>query len=227
MAGSSVNDRQPEAQPGSMNSQEMSRSAHSAGAAYGPGMARIDPLPPDQWPEGMRAALAALRPAEPRHPFPSSEGRPKGLGVLGTLAHHPELARAYNTFNGHVLFATRLTPRQRELLVLRVAALRDAEYEWAQHVVMAGDVGITDDEVDRIAAGVVADGWSELDGALLQAAEELVRDASISDPVWAALAAELEVEQLMDVIFTVGAYDVLAMLFRAFGVELDDDLPRR
>ena len=28
----------------------------------------------------------------------------------------------------------------------------------------------------------------------------------------------------MDLVFTVGAYDLLAMAFRSFGVELDEDL---
>ena len=50
-------------------------------------------------------------PAEPRHPFPQTEGRPKGLNILGTFAHHPELTRAYNTFNGHILFGTTLDLR--------------------------------------------------------------------------------------------------------------------
>ena len=31
----------------------------------------------------------------------------------------------------------------------------------------------------------------------------------------------------MDLVFTVGAYDLLAMAFRSFGVELDDDLRAR
>ena len=90
----------------------------------------------------MTGALAALRPANPRHPFPPRDpNRPKGLNVLGTLAQHPELTTAFHTFNGHVLFGSTLSARQRELLVLRVAALRHAAYEWAQHVVLAGDAG--------------------------------------------------------------------------------------
>ena len=40
------------------------------------------------------------------------------------------------------------------------------------------------------------------------------------------LAAELDDQQLMDLVFTVGAYDVLAMAFRSFRVELDADLLR-
>ena len=93
---------------------------------------RIPPLPPREWPPEMRDAIAALRPPNPRRPLPERrDDRPKGLNVLGTLAHHPELTQAYHTFNGHVLFASTLEPRERELVVLRVAAVRQARYEWA------------------------------------------------------------------------------------------------
>jgi|RhiMetdeSRZDD1v2_1073273.scaffolds.fasta_scaffold276476_2 alkylhydroperoxidase family enzyme len=196
----------------------------TSGTTDGP---RIPPLPPAAWPEAMREALAALRPPAPRHPLPERRAdRPKGLNVLGTLAQHPDLARAFHTFNGHVLFATTLSVRQRELLVLRVAAVRRAEYEWAQHVVLAGEAGIDDAEVARIAEGPDAPGWSPVDAALLRAVDELVGDATIADATWEALARELDVQQLMDVVFTVGAYDALAMAFRSFRVQLDDDLAR-
>ncbi len=188
---------------------------------------RLVPLAPSDWPEGMHEALAALRPPNPRHSFPSREpGRPKGLNALGTLAHHPELARAFHTFNGHILFASSLSPRQRELLVLRVAAVRDSAYEWRQHVVLASDAGISAEEVDRIAEGPGAPGWSPVDRAMVSAVDELLRDATVAAGTWETLAAELEVEQLMDLVFTVGAYDTLAMAFRTFGVPLDDDLRR-
>jgi alkylhydroperoxidase family enzyme len=176
----------------------------------------------------MAAALAALRPAEPRHPFPErGGGRPKGLNALGTLARHPALTRAFHTFNGHVLFATTLSPRQRELLVLRVAAARQAAYEWEQHVVLAADAGLGAEEIARIAEGPGAPGWSPLDGALVRAVDELLADAEITDATWGVLAAELDERQLMDLVFTVGAYDLLAMAFRTFGVQLDDDLRRK
>jgi len=191
-------------------------------------MGRVDPLPPGEWPPEMADALAALRPPNPRYPYPSRDpSRPKGLNALGLLARHPELTTAYNHFNGHVLFASTISPRQRELLVLRVAVLRDADYEWAQHAVLAGDAGISDDELQRVRSGPGDGSWSPFEAALVSAADELVRDARLSDETWAALAAELDTQQLMDVVFTVGAYDLLAMAFRTFDVELDDDLRDR
>ncbi len=209
--------------------------AHRAAAADRPGPALVvAPLAPEtalcpgDWPDEMRDALAALHPPAPRHPFPSRDpDRPKGLNALGMFAHHPALTLAFNTFNGHILFATTLSMRQRELLVLRVAARRGSEYEWAQHVVLGGDAGLTADEISAIAGGPAEHPWSPLDAALLDAVDELLAEATIGDATWATLAAELDEQQLLDVVFTVGAYDLVAMAFRSFGVELDADLRDR
>lgn len=187
-------------------------------------MTRVDPLHPKEWPPQMRDALAAMNPPVRRHPPLPTEGRPKGLNVLGALAYHPELAKAFFTFNGHLLSATSLTPRQRELLILRTAVLRQSEYEWAQHVVIAGDVGISRAEVAQIAWGPDSTLWSDADAALLRTADELVADGVIGDTTWAALTAHLSTQQILDVIFTVGAYETLGWMLRSFGVALDDDV---
>jgi len=170
----------------------------------------------------MRDALEPLRPASPRDP-----SRPKGMNLLGLLAHNPSLATAYNQMIGHLLYASSITPRQRELLVLRVATLRDSEYEWEQHAESAGDAEVTELDLDRIKSGPDDSGWSPLEQALLRAADELVELARVGDETWATLASELDAEQLMDVVFTVGAYDLLAMALRTFDIEVDEDLRNR
>jgi len=171
--------------------------------------------------------MAALVPENPRHPLPTQGGdRPKGLNALGTLAQHPKLTRAWNAFNGHVLFDTTLSLRQRELIVLRVAHLRDCDYEWKQHVVQGSDAEISPEEIDRVRQGPDAPGWSPLEQAILQAVNELVADAIVTDKTWSVLAQELDTQQLMDLVFTVGCYDVIAMFFNSSGVQVDDDLIR-
>ncbi|HMQ25957.1 MAG TPA: hypothetical protein PKA98_08210, partial [Acidimicrobiales bacterium] len=67
-------------------------------------------------------------------------------------------------------------------------------------------------------------GWSPLDAAKLRAVDELLDDARIADATWATLAGTLDPRQLLDLIFTVGAYDALAMMMRSFEVPLDADL---
>ncbi|WNG86664.1 carboxymuconolactone decarboxylase family protein [Mycobacterium sp. ITM-2016-00317] len=185
---------------------------------------RIQPLAPGQYPPEMRAALAALRPPNPRHPSLPTDDRPKALNVLGTLAHHPALAQAYFTFNGHLLLATTLSERQRELLVMRVAAVRKCGYEWAQHLFVARDAGLTDEEIGRIAYGPDAPFWTPLEAAMLRATDELIHEGAIGEPTWATLAGELDIQQLLDLIFTVCGYDTLARLFSSLELPLDGDI---
>jgi 4-carboxymuconolactone decarboxylase len=187
-------------------------------------MTRIEPLQPREFPAEMRDALAALRPPNPRHaPLPTTD-RPKALNVLGTMAHHPALAQAYFTFNGHLLLATTLSERQRELLIMRVAAVRKCGYEWAQHLFVARDAGLTDEEIGRIAYGPDAPFWSDLDAAMLRAVDELIIDGAIGTASWHILAAELDIQQLLDLIFTVGGYDTLARMFSSLQLPIDDDI---
>ena len=188
---------------------------------------RIPPLPPDQWGDDVRAGIAALRPAGATQELRRSKDGPKGLNVLGTLAQHPALMQAYHTFNGHILYTNSLDARQRELLVLRIAARRGAEYEWRQHVHIAHELGFTDADIERIAEGPHAADWSPLEAAMLRAVDQLVADAHIDDETWTVLADELDRHQMMDLVFTVGAYDLLAMAFKSFGVQIDDDLAAR
>jgi alkylhydroperoxidase family enzyme len=144
--------------------------------------------------------------------------------MTGMFANHPALAEAYFTFNAHLLWRTSLTPRDRELVILRVAALRTARYLFAQHVHMARESEISDEEIERAIVGPSAAGWLPFDRALLAAADELVADAEIADDTWTALREELDAQQLMDLVFTIGAYELLSFAEKSFALELDDDL---
>jgi len=94
-------------------------------------MSRLDPVPREEWSGAMHDALAAMRPPVPRYHPVGRADRPQAGNTLDTFAHHPALTQAFLTFNGHILYATTLTERQREILVLRVAACRESAYLWA------------------------------------------------------------------------------------------------
>lgn len=156
---------------------------------------RLPPIPVTEWPPAMKTATAPLIPATPRPP-----GQPRGLNILGTFAHHPELAAAFWVFNGHILNHSRLTQRQTELAVLRVAHVCKSAYEWKQHLYAARACGITDDEVAAVAARDGAHLWSEADEALLATVDELLADNAISDETWTAPSRSLDNQQVLDLI---------------------------
>jgi 4-carboxymuconolactone decarboxylase len=143
------------------------------------------------------------------------------LNIFGTLAHHPALLRRWLVFATHVLAKNSLTPRDRELLILRTGWRCTSQYEFSQHAVIALRCDISDEEVQRTKLPVTEGGWSDDDATLLNAADELHDDSRISDSTWQSLAARLTEQQLLDVIFTVGNYHVVAFALNSCGVELD------
>jgi alkylhydroperoxidase family enzyme len=185
---------------------------------------RINPIPIREWPPEMRDAMASMLPPVQRYQQPTSEGRPKALNLLSTYAHHTALAKAFFTFNGHIIMATTLTERQRELIVLRVGTLRRAAYEFTQHLLMANDAGISDEEIRRVENEPDSPLWSDLDRAVLRAVDDLIGDGGISEATWAVLATEMNAQQLLDLIYTVGAYESVAFMLRSIEIQLDDGL---
>lgn len=158
-------------------------------------------------------------PAEIREQFGGGEM----LNIFRTLAHHPGLMKRWLVFGNHILGKNSLTPRDREIAILRVGVLCRAGYEWAQHVRIGLDCGLDETEIGRIREGAEAPGWSPAEQALLQATDQLVGDAFISDETWSALSAHYEKQQLMDLVFTVGQYNLVSMALNTLGVQLEDD----
>lgn len=163
---------------------------------------------------------AAQDPPPPR--IPPLESVEEGINITRTLANHPELAEAWLGFARYVLGDNTLPPRDRELLILRIGYLCGSEYEWGQHTRIARSVGVTDEEILRVIDGPDAAGWSAFDSALLRAADELHDDSEVSDETWAELAARYDTRQLMDLVFTVGQYNLVSMALRTFRVPLDE-----
>ncbi len=152
--------------------------------------------------------------------------RGKDLNIFRALMNHPKLARRWTVFAGHVLHKQTLPARDRELLILRIGWLNQAEYEWQQHTRIALASGISQAEIERVKAGPTA-GWNAREAALLQAADDLFENSVVSDATWTALAASYSTEQLMDAVFTVGQYNLVSWALNSFGVPLEDEQPSK
>jgi 4-carboxymuconolactone decarboxylase len=149
-------------------------------------------------------------------------GGGKILNIFRTLAHHPKLMTRWLVFGNHILAKNSLSPRDRELAILRVGWLCKAEYEWAQHTEIALNSDISQVEIERVTQGPDAPGWSDREIAVLKAADELVADAFIQDETWKALSSFYDKEQLMDLVFTVGQYNLVSMALNTLGVQLEE-----
>ena len=151
------------------------------------------------------------------------EGDP--LNIFGVLGNHPDMLKRWLVFATHVLSKNTLSPRDRELLILRTGWNCGSKYEWGQHVVIARDCGISDHEIESVKEGPSASSWSSHDRMLLVAADELHQHQTLSDHAWNGLTATYSTEQVLDVIATVGNYHLVAMFLNSTGVPLDAGVP--
>ena len=144
------------------------------------------------------------------------------LGVWSTCANAPSLCNAWLEFTDYLLRESSLPIRDRELLILRIGYLNQGAYEWAAHRGLALSVGINEEELKEITIGSSADSWSEWDSALLKAAEELHEAALVSEETWASLSRQYDKRQMMEVVFTVGQYNLVAMYLNSLGVQFEE-----
>jgi alkylhydroperoxidase family enzyme len=84
---------------------------------------------------------------------------------------------------------------------------------------------MTDEEILFSKSGPETPGLSPLYRLLLQATDELHADAYIADATWEGLTEHLNQQQMMDLVFTVGQYNLVSMALNSFGVQLDADVP--
>lgn len=145
--------------------------------------------------------------------------------LYATIANHPKLYGPRVRFGSYLQRESLLPPKTRELLIMRTAWNIRAEYEWAHHVEAAKAAGFTDEEVARIAKGPSAAGWSEEHGALLRAADELRREAFVSDATWKTLSKYYDTKQLVEIIYTVGGYSMTGLAINSFGIQVEPGYP--
>jgi AhpD family alkylhydroperoxidase len=143
------------------------------------------------------------------------------INLYRTLANQPDLLRAWVEF-AWALRNRCETPRAlRELVILRVAQLTNANYEWAAHVEMARSAGVTAAQIASL------ERWREatvFDAGKRTALEyaEAVLASEVTDAAFAALRAQFTDAAVVELTLTVSTYGGLAPLLAALKVPPDE-----
>jgi 4-carboxymuconolactone decarboxylase len=174
---------------------------------------RMAPLPESQWNEEQAKMLTPLR----------RDGHVPN--VFTSFARNPKLFESHSKFGFYVLFGQTLPARDREILILRIGWLCQSEYEFGQHTILGKMAGLTDKEILNITRGPNASEWNTIEAALINAVDELYHNAIISDSTWQVLASKYNEQQLLDLIFTVGQYNLVSWALNSLGVPLDKGIP--
>lgn len=142
--------------------------------------------------------------------------------AIATMMRHPGLYRRQMELSAQLFGSGAISPRERELVVLRVAWLCRAPNEWGEHVEVAKLCSVSTEEIERVTLGSSAAGWSDHERAILRAVEELLGDQSMSDETWSTLAQSWNDQQLIELPVLIGVYHLMALQQNSLKIRLPE-----
>lgn len=141
--------------------------------------------------------------------------------LFSALGKQRRLFRAWLRFSARLMPGGRISRHETELVILRVAHLRQCQYEIDHHLRIGLRVGVDGNLVQRIFAGPAASEWSDRHRALLTAVDALVRDKDLDDTAWEALRLHYSEPQIIELCLLVGQYEMLATTIAALRIPRD------
>jgi alkylhydroperoxidase family enzyme len=149
----------------------------------------------------------------------------RNLNLYRALANSPDTARSFMALGMHIRFHMKLDPRLRELAILQVGYVTRAPYEYAHHIELGRQFGVTD--ADLAAITLESRGETSalpaLDRAVLSAARQLSAGTSVDDATFATLHAGLDHERVTDLIVTIGFYCGVVRVLGALEIDVEPE----
>ena len=174
------------------------------------------PYKPDDDQAGPKDVVDAIRARRPGG---------KLLNLDRILLHSPAFAKGWNAMFGAIRGQLALPPKLRELSIMAVGALNQADYEWAQHEKEFLAAGGTKEQLaalKNVGAAQKNDKlFTEAERATLALTDEMTRSIKVTGTTMKRIRAVLPVDQVVELIGTIAGYNMASRFLVATGVELE------
>ncbi|HYR79305.1 MAG TPA: carboxymuconolactone decarboxylase family protein [Candidatus Dormibacteraeota bacterium] len=141
--------------------------------------------------------------------------------IFRALAHTPNLLRRFLGLGGELRNKTELDPKLRELAIVTVGRLTDAQYEYVHHWNLARRVGVTREQLEALADFEKSPNFSDHERAVIRYAVEATNNVKVSDATWNALKSFLDTKRIMELVQNVAFYNMVVRVLVPVGVELE------
>ncbi|WP_343571247.1 carboxymuconolactone decarboxylase family protein [Mycobacterium sp.] len=168
-------------------------------------MSRIPLAPVEQQPAPIREFMA----------------RRGALNVFRVLANAPDVFVGWTQMVDELFDSPTFTLRTRELVILRVARLQNSRYQLSQHIDIARDAGLTEQQIGAIVETDEFDDFDDEERMLLDVVTELCSTHRLSDASFSRARDVFGDEGLTELLMLVSCYYGLALVLNAVDVEVD------
>lgn len=144
------------------------------------------------------------------------------INLLKALAHSPKICRDFNRMGITLLLKGDLSPRLRELAILRVGNLARANYEWTKHVPIALQAGARQEQIDGLSNWADSTRFNEQEQAVLQYTDEVARNIRASDETFNKIAEFLSEKEIVELTVTIGYYGMVCRVLESLQIQLEN-----
>ena len=159
------------------------------------------------------ATTAAMRDAEAK--IMSSRGTVSPLYQL--LLHSPAIASGWESLLTAVRRQSSLSPLLRELVILRVAVLNNASYEFEAHAPIARDAGLSEEKLQSLREGNTAP-FSAVECLALEYCDVMTREVHVPDALFERIRAHFNDTHIVELTTTIAAYNMVSRFLEALHV---------
>jgi alkylhydroperoxidase family enzyme len=139
------------------------------------------------------------------------------------LANHPRLVAAWSDFSRALRHDTRTPRALRELVILRGAQLMRSEYEWAQHLPMARQAGVSEAQIKDLPSWRASANFNAREKAALALAEA-VTQGRVTDAVYAEAMRHFDHHDYVELALVAAFYAMVGRMLDAMGVQLEPEV---
>jgi len=165
-------------------------------------------------------------------PLPDIEVLPSGiketveaipLNVFLMVANAPASFMTFAGFARSILLESMLDPQKREIAVLRVARVTNANYEWTHHVALAKQYGVTDEQIEKIKTEDPVTSLGNDCNLLCRVADEISRNIRLSDEALAQILDLYGIRGATELILCVSYFNMVSRFLESTRVPLEKE----
>ncbi len=146
------------------------------------------------------------------------------MHIYELMAHNPATARAMVGLGSHLRQGKTLGEYLKEMVILQVGFSTRCAYEYSHHLKIAERDGIAEQDIHAVARETAGE-TTHLDERTrlgLKAAREITTGLRCSDETNAALLKHYTPEQIIDLVVTVGFYNMVVRFLESLRIDVED-----
>ena len=144
------------------------------------------------------------------------------LHLYQMLLNSPPIAEGWLNYLTAIRQQASLNGAIRELVIVRVAQINGAQYEADQHIPIALKEGVTQRQVDELADWESSQAFNETERRVLAVTDQMTRQVRVDQALVEGLKADFNNQEIVELIATVAAYNMVSRFLEALGIHSDD-----